>query len=500
MKNKLWFTLIETIISISISLILMIWVSLFIVNWMEKITIQKNILVNLGISDNYFSNINDRFLSKKLTFKDLWTNSWILLKSSNIFWKWTFSYIWVKTMTWYCTEKPDLTTKHLQIIDFIPFEWKNFDIFSNNTFSWWEVLWDLNKKYITDFYNHNVYVWDKDDFSNTKELIIWNWTFGWKLDISWTWTYLNYPTWVAYGDSKLFISDTGNNRILYLSGLELYSLLNINDWIFEPTWLFYDNWILYISNSWKWEILAYYSNNIDKTSASLDFTPDENVLWVTWFNIKIKNQNWSDISLSWPNWTWSFSFSWFSSFVWDSVSLSNWINYLFSWSIDFLSWNNYSIDLSNISWTFTNWNYYTELELLWTQPKKYYYPFFTKWSWDITFSKSHNTLKLLTWGLSYPTWIYEDSWNLVVNDFLSRKKITINKNWDFVSESNLSDFDFISLNNIKDNLSKFIVDDFDYKLENWLLTLKIVYYKNYDCYNEGNNIKRTFIIKKLLND
>ena len=86
-------------------------------------------------------------------------------------------------------------------------------------------------------------MYHKTNLTKKPELVVWKEVF-WDYFLSWslwTWIYLNNPTGLTYWNSKLFISDTSNNRVLYLSWNLIYPLLDINDWIYQPKWLYFDN-------------------------------------------------------------------------------------------------------------------------------------------------------------------------------------------------------------------------------------------------------------------
>jgi hypothetical protein len=353
--------------------------------------------------------------------------------------------------------------------------------------------------YVSDTYNHVIYFWDKTSFNSTKQIIVWKWIFGDKIGTNWVTTYLNNPTGLAYWDSKLFISDTWNNRILYLSGTTIYKLLDIYDWILEPTWLFYTWWILYISNSWKNEILSYSSDSSLKTNLNFDFTLSSNINSISKISISFKDYRGADIPVSSPTNSWSFTFSGFTKNTWDSVWIVwSTINYSFSWAKSLNSWN-YNIWLSSISWSFlNNWSYYVEVLLDWTPKKVLYIPFFTKWSSFVTDNKSQNVLSILTWSLnSYPTWLYWSWNNIVFNDFLNRKYIEINNSWTLVSSWNLTPFNFesLSLNNVFFKKTMFPINSFYFNTSSGLLNFKTDYYKNYDCDDSSYNIIKSMLFK-----
>jgi hypothetical protein len=490
--KKWWFTLVEVMIWIMISVVLMAWVSVFVVNGLSNITLQRDLIKNYSYVSDFSSEINGIFSSNYLNYIDISSSSWFLLRKANTFWKWNFAYVWLETSTWDCVDWSK--TKHLKILNFIPFERDDFDIFSSNSFTWWKVSWNWSDVYMSDVFSNNVYLinW------TTKTLQVWKSIYWSEIWSNWTSTYLNYPTWLAYWNWKVFISDTWNNRILYLSWTSVYTLLDVSDGILEPTWLYYDSWILYIVNAWKWEILSYSSNTVTSTWFSLSFTPSINLNAVKNFKFYFKDSSWNTLTMTSPTSSWSFAFTNITKTGLDIVTTWSYINYFLSWWVNLTSWTNYSVNISNIAWNLSsNWNYYIELNTDWITPQKYYFPFLTKGTWDITSNKWQNILKILTWWLSYPTWIYSSWANIVVNDFLKRNYIKIDKTWTFVSSWALSSFNFSNISQANKNVrvSDFVLKDFNYAYTWWLLNLKISYYKNFNCEDNSQNILKTLIFK-----
>lgn len=416
--NKFWFTLVELIVSVSISAILMIWVSLFVSDWVKNITNQK---VNLENNEDFtkFKYFFWDTMNSQVLYKTWFTtNSWVLFRSEKNYYRGWFTYIWEKYFTGiYCSGWENNYTKHFIIKNFIPFEsviW-NWDIFAWNNYSDWTftssyfswtiqksgisfswtyfwpsdiVSWNWNDMYVSDTINHTILKFDKTNTSLPGQIIAWiSWSF-WNNFVSWansTQVNLNNPTWLTFWDNTLFMADTLNDRILYISASWLiYELLNRDDSIREPTWIYYDSSskTLYISNSWVGEILSYF--------------------W------------WSD---------------------------------------------------SNI------------------------------------FTKPDNTLNVITWSLSYPTWIKFDWTNVIYSDFLERKIKTIDINWNFISSTNLRSFDFSNLpyNKTSDYLLSTPIKSFNYNYSSNLFFLNLEYYKIYSCIDSKSNISRTYLFKKYIN-
>jgi len=534
------FTLVEIIVWITISLILMTSITVFVSSWLNNISLQQK-----HLEDNYDTNFFfDDFENSVNLWKSYITwstsSSWILVKIDKSLWAWWFMFIWEKELNnFFCeTWSQNSKTNHLFIKKFVPFEWVGADIFSwstysswwtvSNYFSWtltswtisfsWEyyspndvVLWDWNNLYVSDTINNNILNFNKYDTSKPWIIVAWKWTFWYEL-LDWdsaTWVYLNNPTGLAFWEWKLFISDTLNNRILYLSWSQIYKLLDDYDWLYEPTWLFYNDSrkSLFISNSWKWEILEYSSSWSNNPNLDLSFSPNINysankfeIEFLTWSSI-------SNILLSSPNSTWSYTFSGFSQDS-DSWTISwNKLNYSFldntwTWILKtFSSWSVYWIKVSSINWTNLNltWSYFVKLSFFSWSELKYnnYFPYYINWDGLLT-TNWNNTLKTITWWLYYPTWINFDWNDILVNDFINRKQKKLTINWDLVSESPLKNFDLSIFNYDKrfDNILSNPIKSFEFNLNDNLLTIILKYYKSYNCYNTDEKIERTFISKK----
>lgn len=313
------FTLVELLVSISLAIVLMTSISLFVTDWVKNITLQKNIVDNNWDFNDFKSVFSDNLnsLNKYATW---FTNStWALFKANRNYSKWGFTYIWEQNFTWtYCSWTDNDSTKHLIIKNFVPFEstnsdtfswWYNYDDWTYKTsfFSWtiknnwnsfsWTYFWPTDITfdswtwmYVSDTLNNTILKFDKNSTNTLPQILVWK---AWIFDENYasgqlgTWITLNNPTWLVYWNNTLFISDTLNNRILYLSGASIYTLLDENDSIKEPTWLAYNAWTLYISNSWRWEILSYSwwidSNIFTKQNNSLKLL-NYTFLYPTWIN------------------------------------------------------------------------------------------------------------------------------------------------------------------------------------------------------------------------
>lgn len=571
------FTLVELIVGVTISMLLMFSVSVFVGNWIKNITSQKTSLENDSKVKEFTKSVYESINFIDKSFWVVEVASGILYKVNKDYDKWGFSYIWSGSFfRYYCLSWSESeTTSHIYIKTFIPFEWERGDMFSSYNFNsgtintnmfsgslntytklvWpTDVTFNSNTWYVSDTLGHSIYSFNKVTLSNFQKIVwkevFWNEFSDWDF---WTWVFLNNPTWLEYADiwwtRYLFISDTLNDRILYqnLSDNKVYKLLWREDWLKEPTGIYYDDSekTLYIANSGKKQILTYSSSWSFVDTANIDFSPKSDIKDINKLGFSFYYASGvTNPSITISNGTWSFSFTnllveedlyeesvnkWiyhFTNFI-SSETPQVWCN---AWEYKVISWNpvkctdtwtgiiwdyvaktftwweNYSIKINDI-WPEANfsdtWAYYIWLNMFsWSTVKKtYYFPYFSKTDNDI-FTKSDNILKILTGWLGYPTWIYASGSNLVFNDFLNRKTIEITKTWSFVSGSDLNNFDFskLGIHSSSDNILYTPVKNYDIgKLGN-LLNIYINYYKNYSCYNLEENRWKTkeFILKKSL--
>ncbi len=579
------FTLVELIVGITISMFLMLSVSIFVTDWMKNITNQK---VSLESDLEIKEFTKDLYENLDAINKDYakGTDSGVLFKVNKNYDRWWFSYIWETSLDkHYCASWSDSEqTHHIIIKNFIPFEWQWGDIFAwksfsagtitTNMFSWtinsstWNLYWPTDVAfswttwYVSDTLWNSVYSFDKSNISWTISKIAWKEVF-WDEFSDWslgTGVFLNNPTGLSYASIWwnwfLFISDTLNDRILYLnlSNNKIYKLIWREEWLKEPTWIYYDDTekTLYIANSGKKEILSYSSSWSFVDSVNLNFTPKKDITNVnklefsflfasgannptltsptsTW-NIVFTSSMQNEDFLTWSANKLLYYFSDYSNLVDNNYSCSfDW--YFLSWGIDtplkiswwngstwsLYSWNLYKtftwwvdnqISVKNI-WPLANfsntWAYYIKLDFLsWsTLQQTNYFPYFSKWD-DNVFTKWDNIIKVLTWWLWYPTWIYASWSDLVYNDFTKREWVKINKTWNFVLSWSLNDFDFakLALNNYTDNILYTPIKNYDIKYDDSiskLLNIYFNYYKNFSCYSDENksNVKE-FILKKSL--
>ena len=486
--KKLWFTLVELIVGITISMLLMVSVGIFVSTWMSNITLQKKVL-----DDNKKTSSDILYLQKNVLNSKKYISTsltWILLRQNKYFDKWWFSYIWVKEFDWiYCWTWEITKTNHLYVSNFIPLTWVNTWTTDYKT--------DIKKHQVLkrNWWNWDVVVW-KD--------IFWDKLLEWS---EWTDVFLNSPTGLVEIDWKIVFSDTLNDRVLYLSGSKVYTLLDEKNWLNEPIWLAYNSTenSLYIANAGKWEILKLSSKSYSENpglevknvlQSDIDKLEIE-ILEIT--ENLIGSKNISDYSFSSSNdfiklennkiiyyFIWEYSDNqtrsecvWHSS--WDIV-----LNYPTNsikctnntWSWELASFKKVTIDdfiVQNIESNLSeNKNYYVKLNLFKDDDLKFteYYPYFTQWDNDI-FTKNDNVLEVFSSWASYP--------------------IKVNSDWIYV-EFNTGSFDpdnyeidFIFSNPVKDL-------KIDYSSN--LLNIKLNYYKYLNCFNADEKIDRNFLIKK----
>ncbi len=482
-KNKInAFSLVELIVWITISMMLMVSIWVFVSSWMKNIFLQQK-------NQEFASNLNDFSINIYETLSNIqnsWslnlTSSWIIFKRNKVFSDWWFTYIWNSIINNYFCDginSEDTNTNHIFIKNFIAFFENWEDINSNSIFTW------------STIHNWNNYISYQKEHKITDSswsIIIWRWIF-WNKFKEWDLAndiYLNSPTWMASDWEKLYFSDTLNNRVLYLSWNTVHKLLDENDFIEEPTWLYYNslNKSLYIANSWLWEIIKISSENILPPNITLSFS------WITQNNIdtiylefyrdKIPhNINSIDINTSWFND--------------DTDDLKNSNNNIFSyrfrnWLVaenkNFVWTTTYNIDLSNLNFFLTSWVYTIKL-IIWNAEKEFYY--FTKWDEKI-YTMNDNKVEIIRTWLNYPNGIWWNPWtNLFPN------------NWNF------NQFITSSIWNLNpdlknDNILKNPINNLDISLNSNLVNLILKHYKNYNCYNLDENREKinTFLSKIIL--
>jgi len=434
MKNKiLAFSLVELIVAMTISMIIMLSVWVFVSGGISNLTLQTKILDNSSNFRDFDSDLASVFSRIDTSFSGyIISNSGVLVKVRNDFDKWWFAYIWTETLSWvYCSDdSEDSETNHIFIKHFVPFEEKDEDMFTNSwailTASWWTNYKSFAKEHVVKDNLWNIIIWK------------WIWIFWDEFNSEFgTGIFLNNPTWLALSGNILFVSDTLNNRVLAYNTLssKISILLDENDWLREPTGLYYNGWELYISNSAKWEILKYSSK---KEISNPDLTASWVVAWN--YEIKIFLNSWSQVYNTW--------------------------NTHYNWN--YFTWSDITAVLSQ------TWSYYSQF-LTWST-SKWYFPYFTQWDDDLI-TKTDNVLDIFTWWLTYPTGIWK-MWIIQYNEFLD---------WTYFNLSFDTTYDIL----LKTPISKIVYD-----YQNNLLNIVLTYFKQYNCYNLDGKIERTAIYKK----
>ncbi len=462
--NKLWFTLIEIIVWISISIIIMIWVGTFTTSWIKNITFLKVLLNQTKEEELLQKNLLDILNNDFEVISN--SNTWIIIKSSDfILWKPLIYDFLVKTSSWECKNDLDIETKYLTL--------KNYNPFNINP-TWVLLTWSYLKHEVYDNWSKIAWMW-----------YFWDNFYEW---ISATNLLLNNPWWLTSNWTNHIISDTGNNRIIYLNWGKVYSLLGENDGILKPTWVYYSAWELIISNKLWNEILKLKSSPWTIKPIDIDFKRDSN------FNFDKLELNIKDnFLISWTYNIWNFNFTWITKGIDDSVTnTTTWITYTFSWSKSISSWDDISISIPSLNWSFNwLWSNYIDLNFYNWGALVYNKLFFYETDSDNDiFTLTDNSLEILTWSLNwFYTYISKNiAWNYLIYDYINNKRLNLTS-WIITS---------IASPNFESNITNynFKIKDFKTSISSWILNIKMDYYKVFDCLNEKDSIVKTILIKK----
>ncbi|MDD3144900.1 MAG: prepilin-type N-terminal cleavage/methylation domain-containing protein [Candidatus Gracilibacteria bacterium] len=482
-KNKIKraFSLIELIVGITISMILMVSIGVFVSSGMQNIFLQQKSLTNASDLNDFASDIYETLGSIENSGSLSFTSSGVIFKRQNIFDKGGFTYIGSETLNgYYCDDvnSEDTKTKHIFIKNFIPFFEIGEDITTNN--------------YLTGSVNHkgNIYISYQKEHKVTDNLgntIIGRGIFGDKFEegSSATGIYLNSPTGIASDGEMLYVSDTLNNRILYLSGSNIYSLLDESDGLNEPTGLYFDiaGKVLYIANSGNGEILKFSSESVIVPNKIFTFSgvTENNIetIYINFFNNNINyNINSLDINTSFNNDEASdekafnnniFSYGFMSGAIHEPVN--------------FVGTNTYTIGLSNLIDFSTPGNYTIKL-IIGSSEKEFYY--FTQGDGKI-YTKTDNKLEIVRSGLDYPNGIWGNPGTNISPNNSNFKEFNSS-----IGNLNIDTKNDIILNNPIDNL--------DISKNGNLLNLILKHYRNYNCFNLDENKEKinTFLSKVML--
>jgi len=550
MNQKSAFTLVELIVWVTISMLLMVSIGIILSSGIQNILKQEKIISNsqnfwesFQRFYNHFENLEDNYIFS--------SNSWVLFQATDDFQKIGLAYLWITNQTDnYCpidSEMPN--TKHLSWNFFLPYEeiWEDFlDNYS-------DILDVKSWAFRVDTINHQIY-------ENDTQIIWWE-TFGYEFEqwANWTDIRLNNPTGIIQAEWWFFFSDTWNHRVLFYKNSKIYLILDRFDGLKLPTWLAYQSGALYISNTWKWEILKY-SSEIWETNPTLNinFSPDSNYGSINRFELSftgsefipnntlkedftfdenhfIQNEDYLQIE----NDTLKYYFSDFlnSSQLTSNTSIpgcspsnqysvntnsqvektqttcsstNTWSTYRYTGNNfqNLNSWNDYSIQLDNLTPQITeSWVYLAQLDFYNNNTFIYskIFPYFTQWTEKIS-DYQNNTLEVFLQNLEYPTGLEISGNILSVNDTLSRQRIEYNL--DSRLQTNITNlFDFsaenlekITFNPVVDEIIENPISEIsiNYDIVNNYLWMKIDYLHYLNCYNPDEFIKKEIIFWKNL--
>lgn len=554
MYSKNAFTLVELIVWVTISMLLMTSVWILVSSGMQNILKQQNImwknsLLTQTVSE-FYSGFNTISTQSGYVFS---SNSWAIFKIDQNIQKWGFWYLWATTQSWiYCSSESEIwDMDYLTWKTFIPHEEIWEDIFSDFSTIETQTINSWATVFTVDTLNHQVL--------ENWTVIIW-WNVFWHEIKDWEsglQTRLNNPTAITLAEGWFFLSDTLNHRILFYKDWNVNLILDQNDGLQEPTGLAYDNVknILYISNSWKWEILSFSSEQHSANpELKIKFSPQNNTNSISRMTIKFPNfsgtfNTWSLSDFTFNNinnWTGYTAVNWnqieyyFTDYNSNSAELItnsyidnctpsdtyilNWTTperHIYTctdthtWTYQIHDWNKYqnfntsttySVDIQNISPLIstigTQW---IDLELFSDTNTRYTnsYYYFTQWDWLVSNLKYVKLETLISW-LGYPTWL-NISWNrLEINDFITRKQYSYDlNNITSFTTNNLNDFTSSNLQNIpysKDTdilLENPITEiNINYNNLDKFLSGKIKYYQYLNCYNPDEQVQKSLILQK----
>lgn len=547
--QKKAFSLVELIVSISISMVLMVSIGILLSSWVQNILKQEKIISQTTHFWENISQIYENF--NNVSWEKIFSSSsWVLFRMKQNFNTWGFWYLWsVDQNGVYCPiDSQNPTTKHLIWKNFIPYEeiWEDF-------------LDDFSQTQISDAWVFTVSTKNHHVMQGTTK-IMWGETFWntFENGANATDILLNSPTWIVNAEWGFFLSDTLNHRIIFYKEGIVSLVLDHFDGLVEPTGLAYKDESLYIANSGKWEILKYSSEVFsDNPQLNIDFSPDTN-LWN--FNRLEVSFTWANMDVNGPINTDDFNFSgnifiqnedytriengkleyFFSDFSNSSSIISNGVilwctnsttynvnpqyevekletscissqtgsimKYTGSISFPLNTWEKYEISIDNISPHFSgSGNYLSEVTFYENNTKRntQLFPYFTQWTGKISDEK-FNTLEIIANNLKYPTGISIDGNDLLVNESLARKQLRINLETKNISENqnleNFSDtwFSQLEFNEMTDILLEFPLKNIDFNFDETEKYLwgKINYYQYLNCYNPDENIQKTFLFWK----
>lgn len=556
MYSKNAFTLIELVVWVTISMLLMTSVWILVSSGMQNILKQQNILSQNSELTETITDFYNGF--NNISTKDWYvfsSHSWVIFKIDQNIKKGWFWYLWISQQTWnYCPLDSDFKDlNYLTWKTFIPYE----EIWEDIFLDFWETENQTIQNWSTTF---TVNTLEHQVLENDR-IIIW-WDLFWheiQNNDSWLLTRLNNPTGIVLAEWWLFLSDTLNNRILFYKDWNINLILDKNDGIKEPTWLAYDDIknILYIANSWKWEILSLSSEKIN-TNPGLDisFTPHIDINDISRISVNFKNFIWNisehnlwDITFeNINNWDWYIQTQWNTieyyftdyrnkistiqnSYIAncnpsDSYSLNHntperhiitcthtntGTHEVHSWNLlqNFDTREKYWLNIQNISPYFqTANNYLASIELYEDENLIYQdtFKYFTQWDSIVNNLQNNSLSQVITW-LWYPTGLSIENQNLKINDFTQRLEYSYDLNdINNYSHRDLNQFSSANINKIPYNKQNDILlgnplsdIKIDYHEIEKYLSSQIKYFQYINCYNSDETVEKTFILQKNIN-
>lgn len=471
-KNRLAFTLIEILVWVSISVIIMISVGVFVTSGIKNITIQKSILNQESEYISLFQDVSEVFDSRFEVIS--YSQTGLLVKTEGFKLGKPLLYDFsLQTFTGECLSDINKETKYLQMKNYNPF------VLSSGPFTGSYLKHEIYRLW-TKVVGKGVF-WD-----NFQELALGK-------DIL-----LNNPGWVSHSWANFsFFSDTGNNRVMYYSGTKVSSILDFNQWLYQPTGLLYNGWSLFVLNSGKKQLLKISSipGAISPVNISEEIKKD-----LTFDSVSLEVLD--NFTLWGVYNTGSFIFSWVSTGTGDSVSLSdNILTYTFSGVQSISSGSTFSLSIPSFTGTFDGYGAsYLQLKFYNAGAQVYQKIFPYAIHSDINLLTTlDNNIEILTGALNgYFTDISVSGANLLLKDYINKTQLILSKTGAFISSVSLSgpiqNFDTMSKKyDIK-------IKDMQITQSGGLLSMKIEYYKNFNCDNEEENIVKTFLFKKTLSD
>lgn len=508
--------------------------------WLKKIIPLNDII---EISWNHiFTSPWDNDIKNITTGNSFFTNTWVLNNPTWMLVNWSELFI---SDTWNNCIRKVSTVQNSAIWDcFIWSEkkpWVSNDLLISPTY----LAKDSTYLYISDTYNNKIRRVNLS-WGNIED-VLWNWKNWLWLTETGTNFWLNLPTGIVHDDGYLYVSDTGNNRILKVNtttfSVEWFvwtwepKTIWVKDWtsspdkisIDHPTTLKIASWKLYFLESLSWVIksVSLLLPNIVKNELwsyeniayFWDFETDNDKDWAfekIWFNSWsiVSEDNWY-IPFSWyksyklsdnNSWSWYFKYNFDSinisssqkmylSFYAKSLSGSTNIDYWFTLNDSFI-WTKYKTWILNEEWS----KYYIESDFDITNNINWFKINFSTWSllWkEILIDLIDLNLK----NINFNDWV----WNKFENNFWYLGSFYINWDNSFASElifgrninfkeNNISGLNKYSytFNWINNSTNNYLFDDYMWKTRLNSIIFDEKRYVNQSNSNELNSIKLEF--------